>query len=169
MLSAVAIAAALVGFSPSVVGAAPNFHLFDQQGRMVSLNEFAGRPVVLFFWASWSGPVDSVLASFQAHGRGNVVLLAIDESVTEEAPQSVRERVQAMHLGIPVLFDDLGEAAETLEIRALPGIVALDASHEVVYRKVNGVTLEDMAAAVRAASGLRALRTDPARASPHLS
>ena len=136
---------------------------------MVSLSEFAGKPVVLFFWASWSGHAEPALVWFQSQGRSDIVLLAVNESVTEEAPDAVRERVQAMHLGIPVLFDDLGEAAHTLGIRELPGLVALDASHRVAYRRTGAMNSAIIREAVRAAVQVRAPRTGPAPASPRLS
>lgn len=165
LLAALALALAWLTVSAHPAGAAPRFHLFDQQGRMVSLAEFAGRPVVLFFWASWSAQPDSSLALFQSHGQSPAVLLAIDESVTEEEPAAVRARVQAMHLGIAVLFDDLGEAADALGVHSLPAVVALDASHKVVYRKTGALSADTMERAVRAATGRRsALRTGPSPA-----
>lgn len=140
---------ALALASPAAAG--PNFHLFDQQGQMVSLNEFAGRPVVLFFWASWCERADQSLATFQAADHVGVTLLAIDETVVEEAPEAVKEHVQGLHLTIPVLFDDLGEAAQILDVKTLPGIVALDVRHRVVYRMIGNPSPADVRAAVRAA------------------
>lgn len=32
---------------------APDFTLRDLEGREVSLSQFRGRPVMLFFWATW--------------------------------------------------------------------------------------------------------------------
>jgi len=34
-------------------GVAANFGLEDLEGRQVSLNDFRGRAVLLYFWATW--------------------------------------------------------------------------------------------------------------------
>jgi len=163
---ATALAVTLLGLTAWPATAAPNFHLFDQRGRMVSLSEFAGKPVVIYFWTSWSGRAASELAWLQSHRPRDIVLLAVNESVTEEAPASVKEGVEAMHLRIPVLFDDLGEAAHTLGIRELPGLVALDASHRVAYRHTGALNRAVIQEAVRAAVPVRAPGTGLGPASP---
>ncbi len=41
----------LVGFSPPVK--APDFVLTDLQGKEVSLGMYRGKPLLLYFWATW--------------------------------------------------------------------------------------------------------------------
>lgn len=115
--------------------AQPNFHLFDQTGKMISLTEFHGRPVAILFWADWCKGCRSSLEALARVERPGVTLLAVDESVSEANPDAVRREVQALHLDIPVLFDELGEAAEVLGVTSLPTLVLLSPTHAVILRR----------------------------------
>lgn len=44
---------AKAGFTPVPHDPAPNFVLESVEGRRIALAEFRGRPVVVYFWASW--------------------------------------------------------------------------------------------------------------------
>lgn len=134
---------------PSGARAAANFHLFDQQGHMLSLEDFAGHPMALLFWATWCRDGERSLLAFHRSQRPGIVFLAVDESVGEEDPDLVRAHVQSLHLRIPVLFDDLGEAADALKVTSLPTLVLLDRRHAVVLRRAGPFAPEALEAAWR--------------------
>lgn len=54
----------------------PNFALWDRDGREVKLSDFAGKGVVINFWASWCGWCDKEMDSFDR--------LAADYSESED-------------------------------------------------------------------------------------
>src|SRR5215210_718670 len=46
----------VIGGSPLLDKPAPDFELVDLDGRPVRLSDYAGRPVLVNFWASWCIP-----------------------------------------------------------------------------------------------------------------
>ena len=59
----------------------PNFALLNEEGERVQLSDYAGRGVVINFWASWCSWCDKEMASFEklaeqyADGEGPVILM----------------------------------------------------------------------------------------------
>ena len=107
---------------------APDFELFDLQGRAIRLSDLRGQVVMLNFWAVWCGfcriefPV--MQTAYERHQNDGFVVLAIDIQETQEAVQAFAEDVG---MTFPVLLDSRGQVASAYRIRGLPTSLFIDA------------------------------------------
>jgi cytochrome c biogenesis protein CcmG, thiol:disulfide interchange protein DsbE len=116
-------------------------------GRQVSLAGYAGRPVIVNFFASWCTPCrheTPLLAKFYAAHHGQVQVIGIDSNDTTAAALKF---VQAEHVGYPVGADPLpAKTATSYGVLALPQTFFLNARHQIVRHIVGQVTARDLAA-----------------------
>ncbi len=132
------------GFSVTVLG---------QASRHISLNEYAGRPVVVNFFASWCGPCRQetpMLAKFYRSERGKVPVIGLDEN---DSAQAAQKFAAAGGVTYPVGFDPGVQAANAYGVTALPQTFFLNASHHIVKRVYGAVTTKELMAGMSEITG----------------
>jgi thiol-disulfide isomerase/thioredoxin len=100
---------------------APAFELTDLGGRVVRLDDFRGRVVVLNFWATWCAPCRDEMPELERVGRElggrGLVVVAVN---LKEAHEKVEPFAAELGLSFPVLLDPTGEVGERYRVQALP-------------------------------------------------
>ncbi|KGM56470.1 hypothetical protein N799_04395 [Lysobacter arseniciresistens ZS79] len=119
----------------------PPLTLPDLQGEPATLPaDYAGRPLLVNFWASWCGPcieempeLDRFAATQGANGV-QVVGIALDE------PDAVRAFLQHTPVDYPILLDVAGPADTGVQLGnargVLPYTVLVDAQGRLVKQKI---------------------------------
>ncbi|MBK8540768.1 MAG: redoxin domain-containing protein [Ardenticatenia bacterium] len=112
---------------------APPFTLDNLAGEDLSLSDYAGRPVLLNFWATWCAPCVEEMpllagAAAQYDDQGLAVLL-ID--VGEEVG-IVQAFAEERGLDLPVALDMNNETAYDYRVSAYPTSVLINAAGQVV-------------------------------------
>jgi cytochrome c biogenesis protein CcmG/thiol:disulfide interchange protein DsbE len=155
-LAAIALAGAASGqpARPAAV-AAPAFSLpvLGHSGQRVSLDGYAGQPLIVNFFASWCEPCKKetpLLAKFYRAEKGKVALVGLDEN---DVLGNATSFTRANGVSYPVGFDAQLSAASAYGVSALPQTFFLDARHRIVDRIFGAVTLTELNKGIALATG----------------
>jgi cytochrome c biogenesis protein CcmG, thiol:disulfide interchange protein DsbE len=111
------------------------------QGATLSLAAYAGRPVIVNFFASWCAPCQHetpLLARYYASQHGRVVLIGIDAN--DESAPALRFMAKS-GVGYPVGFDPFpAKVTTSYGVYALPQTFFLNADHRIVAKIMGAVT-----------------------------
>lgn len=121
----------------TVSGQAPAFQARDLQGRPLALADYAGRPVLLHFWASWcpvcrfeEGAIDAL-----ADDRP-VVTIAVSSGSDEELMQYLKDR----QLDFDVINDPGGTLAARYGVQGVPTSFVVGPQGEIRFTSVGYTT-----------------------------
>ena len=112
----------------------PLLKLKSADGKVVSLESFRGKPVLLDFWATWCAPCVASLPQLaqiyqEAKDKG-LVLLAVDQD--EEAATAASFLAQKGYTW-PDFHDGDGEIEKLMGSSGVPRLVLVDAQGLIVY------------------------------------
>ncbi len=103
---------------------APDFTVYDQEGNAVNLSDYAGKPVVLNFWASWCPPCKSEMPDFHAAyeelGEEVQFLMVNATDGSRETVDTAASFIQEQGYTFPVFYDTQSEASMAYGAYSLP-------------------------------------------------
>lgn len=120
---------------------APNFALHDLSGKSVALKDYAGKPVVVNFWATWCPPCLLEMPWFEQltrehAGSGLTVLgLSVDIESNSATPEKIAATAKRLGVTYPILLPDKTIHALYGPVHQLP---------ETFYINRKGVIVEDV-------------------------
>jgi cytochrome c biogenesis protein CcmG, thiol:disulfide interchange protein DsbE len=106
----------------------------------VSLSQYAGRPVLVNFFASWCDPCQKetpLLARFYGARHGRVAVIGID--VNDSAAAALRF-IRHAGASYPIATDPTAATATGYGVVAIPQTFFLNADHRIVKRVFGAVT-----------------------------
>lgn len=141
---ALALAAMVLLVAPPAAGAiklkkdghrkrAPEFELKDVDGKNVRLSDYAGKVVILDFWATWCGPckgsIPWLIELSEKYRDAGLVIIGI--SMDEEGWPVVKPFMEKMHITYPILMGSKRTAYLYGDVDSLPLAFFVDRNRHV--------------------------------------
>ncbi len=105
---------------------APDFRLETEEGEVIVLSDFRGKPVFINFFAVWCGPcrfeMPEIESVHQSLGE-ELVVLAVD---VRESAERVKGYKELLGLTMPTVLDTRREVANSYQVPGLPWTFILD-------------------------------------------
>jgi thiol-disulfide isomerase/thioredoxin len=133
--------------APDPVAQAFSLPVLTQSGpaaAKVSLSDYAGKPLIVNFFASWCPPCQGetpLLAKFYRSEHGKVAMVGLDENDTDAAAVKF---ITADGVSYPVGWDPHVTVANDYGVDGLPQTFFLNARHQIVDHIFGAVTTADL-------------------------
>ncbi len=131
---------------PKPLPPALDITVYDAEGNPVNLANYAGKPIVLNFWASWCGPCQREMPAFQEvfqELEGQVQFLMVNMT-TSETVSSAKSFIESNGYTFPVFYDTQGDAATAYSVRSLPTTYFLNAEGQKIAYAIGSIDKETL-------------------------
>lgn len=153
---------------PAGQPAAPAFSFpeLGHAGATVSLAGYAGKPLIVNFFASWCPPckketpmlarfyrTESRTVSHAGHGsagHGSVPMVGLDEN---DSTANALAFARANGVTYPLAWDPGLIASSAYHVAAMPQTFFLDAGHRIVYHVIGQITAAELSKGISLAAG----------------
>ena len=120
--------------SPLIGRAAPSFALREVgSGKVLSVEQFKGRPTVINFWATWCGPCyeEHPVLVAAARAMPEVQFVGV---VFQDSEDRIQRFLNERGSAYPTLIDDAGKTAIAYGVGGVPETFFLDASGKIAAK-----------------------------------
>ena len=114
---------------------APDFEIFDADGKSVKLSDFKGKPVVVNFWATWCGWCVKEMPYYEDAIKeygDDIQFLMINQTTDGETQEAAEKFMTDNNFTFDILFDNDLDASIKFGARSLPMSFFINENGELV-------------------------------------
>ena len=130
--------------NPVIGSSAPDFELTSLQDEQVSLSEYAGKAVMINFWATWCTPCRlemPLIEKYQQRYPSTLVVMAVD---FQEPVTDVNIFVNELDLDMLVLLDPDLAVGTLYKVQGLPTSFFIDRSGKIRAIHIGSLTEDQL-------------------------
>ena len=128
----------------TVKNTAPDFTVFDKDGKPVRLSEMFGRPIVINFWATWCPPCKRELPDFEKlykeYGDRVVFMMVNLTDGQRDTVAGTKRFVSGKGYTFPVYFDTQDSGGSAYHIVSIPQTVFIDRNGNVYKTHIGAMS-----------------------------
>ena len=132
---------------PKVTLSVPDFEVLDYNGNKVRLSDFAGKPIVINFWATWCYYCKVEMPDFDRayEEYPDVVFLMVNATDgVSETVESVKKFIEKEGYGFDVYFDTTEQALDAYGVTSFPSTYFINADGKLAVRKIGMLDYENI-------------------------
>ncbi len=137
----------------SALGAAPAWTLADLEGREVKSADFAGKVVVVDFWATWCPPcreeIPGYIALQEKYREQGLVIVGV--SLDQGGPRVVKDFAEKMKINYPLVMGDEAVVDAFGGVEGIPTTFVIGRDGQIVHKKVGYAPEAEMEAVIKSA------------------
>ena len=117
---------------------APAFEIENLEGKLVSLQSFKGKYVLIDFWASWCGPcrkeIPNLKKIYEVYHEKGIEFISISTDTNEESWEKALKQ-EAMPW---IQIRDTKKISDTYNVTAIPHILLLSPEGKIIAKNIHG-------------------------------
>ncbi|MBE6861934.1 MAG: TlpA family protein disulfide reductase [Ruminococcus sp.] len=128
--------------------AAPDFTVYDDDGKAYKLSDFIGKPTIVNFWASWCGPCKMEMPDFEEKylelgSELNFLMVNMTDG-SRETVSIASNFIDEQGYTFPVYYDTQSSAAITYSVYSLPTTYFIDADGYIIAQASGAIDAETL-------------------------
>ncbi|WP_274309231.1 peroxiredoxin family protein [Solibacillus daqui] len=128
---------------------APDFTLYNLDGKPLTLSDLKGKRVVLNFWTTWCPPCKAEMPHMQEYyekykEEDNVEIVGVNLTYDREKVERVEQFLKSYNITFPILLEPDGSVASQFKIITIPTTFIIDTEGRIQKKIVGPLDLETL-------------------------